>query len=416
MKILHISTFDTCGGAAIAAYRLHEGLLQAGADSRMLVAKKLSDDDTVIGSRSLLSVGKMRMRAELDKLPLALYPGRRREIFSAQWVPGGIGRMVARIDPDVVNLHWICNGYIPIQGLREIKRPIVWTLHDMWPFTGGCHFSMCDEAYTGSCGSCPALDSRKDRDLSRRVWERKKKAWERVDIVPVSPSRWLAKRAEASSLLKGRDIRCIAHGLDTVRYSPRARTEARGRLGLSRRAKIVLFGAISSNLDTRKGAGMLPQALNLINKNRIEGEIEAVIWGWRQSDSPPPDFGCGTRRLGHVREDMLIDLYSAADVLVIPSREEAFGQVAAEALSCGTPVATFDTTGLKDVVDHKENGYRARCFDPADLAEGIMWLLEDDERRRELSKNARQKAVKKYDLLEQAREYKKLYKDIIERR
>jgi hypothetical protein len=180
MKVLHLSTFDLAGGAARAAYRIHQGLLRFDIDSQMVVQHKQSRDPTVITAESKL-VAKLRSIG--DSTVLKFYQ-HRQQIFSPQWFPDNLLRSVNRFTPDIINLNWVCNGFVPVEALTKFKQPLVWTLQDMWAFTGGCHYTLGCDLYKVSCGNCPQLQSNRDADLSRSVWRRKTKAWNAPERPP----------------------------------------------------------------------------------------------------------------------------------------------------------------------------------------------------------------------------------------
>ena len=196
MKILHLSTSDIEGGAARAAYRLHKGLQTIDVPSQMLVRAKLSNDKTVIPQKTILT----KLGPPSSSLPLKFYPNRDRTMFSPQWFPDEIAKKVTQINPDIINLHWITNGFLQIETLKKFKKPLVWTLHDMWPFTGGCHYAQECDRYTNSCGTCPQLKSKRNWDLSRWIWKRKNQGWSDLNLTIVSPSIWLAECAKSSTV------------------------------------------------------------------------------------------------------------------------------------------------------------------------------------------------------------------------
>ncbi|MDP5337685.1 MAG: glycosyltransferase, partial [Nodularia sp. (in: cyanobacteria)] len=221
IKPLLINTNDIDGGAARAAYRLHQGLQKINIDSTMLVGNKTSDDITVLGANSKLDKGWAKIAPTLDSLPLKFYPQRNDKlIFSLQWLPDQLAAQIAQSNPDVINLHWINGGYLRIETLAKFKKPIVWTLHDMWAFTGGCHYSGGCDKYTKSCGACPQLGSQREGDISRWIWQRKAKAWENINLTIVTPSLWLADCARKSILFQNLRIEVIPNGLDTEVYKP----------------------------------------------------------------------------------------------------------------------------------------------------------------------------------------------------
>lgn len=202
MNTLVLSTFDIDGGAARAAYRLHLGLQSCGLNSKMMVQYKSSNDKTVLEPFSNLDKWVNRLRPRLDGLPLQLYPRRNCSIFSCQWLPDFIEPKLKHLSLDVINLHWNCGGFLRIESLAKFNIPLIWTIHDMWAFTGGCHYSQNCNRYTNSCGSCFQLHSDNAHDLSQWIWQRKAKAWRGLDLTIVAPSAWLAECARSSSLFR----------------------------------------------------------------------------------------------------------------------------------------------------------------------------------------------------------------------
>jgi len=412
MKVLHISTSDTNGGAARATYRLHKGLQNINVNSQMLVQEKYSNDIKVLAPKTRLSQGIARAKLTFDALPLKLYSQRDRTTFSLQWLPDGIIPKVTQAEPDIIHLHWISGSFIQIETITKLKHPLVWTLHDMWAFTGGCHTSGECDRYTKSCGTCPLLASRKDWDLSRWVWQRKAKAWRDLNLTVVTPSSWLAKCASSSSLFQDLPIKVIPNGLDTQSYRPINQRLARQLLNLPQDKQLVLFGALEATSNRRKGFHLLQAALQELSKSGWKDKLEAVIFGASQPQSPS-DMGLTAHYLGHLHDDLsLAVVYSAADVMVVPSFQEAFGQTASESLACGTPVVAFNATGLKDIVDHQFNGYLAKPYEAEDLAKGIAWMLENPDRYQKLSHCAHEKAEKEFTLEIQANRYLNLYESL----
>ncbi|MGL5874472.1 MAG: glycosyltransferase family 4 protein [Xenococcaceae cyanobacterium] len=408
MKILHLSTSDLEGGAARSAYRLHRGLQNLGVTSQMLVRAKDSVDPTVIADPHPLT----KLGPQLNNLPLKLYPQHNGQLFAPQWFPDALASKVEQIDPDLINLHWICNGFLQIETPIKFKKPIVWTLHDMWAFTGGCHYTQDCDRYTSSCGACPQLNSNKSKDLSSWVWQRKLKAWQQLNLTLVSPSIWLAECARASPIFAKFPIEVIPHGLNTEKYQPIEQKLARKMLQLPHDKQLVAFGS-GGVTEPNKGFHFLESALQQLSQTGWQDKIELVVFGSSQSQSKS-DLGFKTHYLGRFHDDLsLAIVYSSADVLVVPSKQEAFGQTASEALACGTPVVAFKTTGLKDIVDSQENGYLARPFEVEDLARGIAWVLEDSDRHRQMRDRARQKATKAFSIELQAHRYLSLFDRIL---
>jgi glycosyltransferase involved in cell wall biosynthesis len=416
MKILLISTSDLRGGAARSGYRLHRGLVESGIDSRMLVQTKVSDDRTVIAAQSKIQRGLANLRPTIDVLPLEFYRKRDRTPYNyaIQWQRDRVIQQVGQINPDIINLHWICGGYLQIETIAKFKKPIVWTLHDMWAFTGGCHYDLECGKYKSNCGNCPILSSNRDWDLSRWIWQRKAKALQNADLTVVTPSNWLAECAKNSSLFANRRVEVIPYGLDTQQFKPIDKTIARDILGLPQDKALVLFGASTANAYKRKGFHLLQPALQIFsNSEKIALDVELVIFGSSEPENPP-NFGFKSRYMGKLNDDIsLVLLYSAADVFVAPSTQDNFPNTILEALACGTPVVAFNIGGVKDQIDDRITGYIARPFEPEDLADGIKWILIDRDRHYSLCKQARVKAERDFQLKTQAELYIQLFQDIL---
>ncbi|MCT7958183.1 glycosyltransferase family 4 protein [Laspinema palackyanum] len=414
MKVLLISASDWEGGAARSAYRLHQGLQEIGSDSQILVQTKLSDDRRVIVQNSSLAKDFAKLRPNLNRLPMFIHPNRIRDVFSPQWIPDGIAAQVNKIAPDVINLHWVCGGYLQIETLAHLKQPIVWTFHDMWGFTGGCHFSGNCDRYTESCGTCPQLDSQRNWDISRWVWQRKAKAWKNLKLTIVTPSHWLAKQAQASSLFKEVPVEVIPYGLNTETYKPMDRAIARDLLKLPQDKQLILFGALNATTDPRKGFHLLQPALQQLSQSQWKEQIELVVFGASRA-TEGTELGFKSHYLGKLNDELSLALvYSAADVFILPSIQDTLPNTVMEALACGTPCVGFNIGGVPDMIEHQTNGYLAKPFEIEDLARGIVWILENSERYQKLSHQAREKVEREYTLERQARRYSDLFNQVMD--
>lgn len=414
MKVLIISAKDLGGGAARAAYRLHQGLLAAKVNSQMLVQNKQGDDCTVIAPQGKLQRGVAAIKPALDQFPLALYRQRDRtiNIYSSSWLPNQVLDKIEEINPDLINLHWVCGGFMPIEALGKLKQPLVWTLHDMWAFTGGCHYNGKCDRYQESCGACPQLGSSRNWDLSRWNWQRKLKAWQNLNLTVVTPSKWLADCARSSSLFKDIPIKVIGNGIDPQIYQPHPTQIARKILNLPLDKKIILFGAFNSTQDKRKGFNLLLQALQALQAKVAKKEIELVIFG-ASAPLNPPDFGFKAHYTGKLNDDVALSLlYSAADVFVAPSIQDNLPNTILESLFCGTPCVAFNIGGMPDLIEHQQNGYLAQPFVPEDLAKGIEWIMAENQRHQQLAAASRKKAIAQFDLERQTQKYLRVFTNL----
>jgi glycosyltransferase involved in cell wall biosynthesis len=409
MKILIVSKYDKDGGAALAAYRLHKSLLSAGMNSQMVVQKKMADDFTVIGAVSLKQKLLEAVSYYIDQLPAYFYKNRSPYLFSPAWFSSGdILKQIKILDPDIVHIHWSCKGMLSVKDIGKIKAPIVFTMHDSWLFTGGCHIPWECKNYRTKCGRCPTLASSSIRDLSSNGFNRKIKLFSKKrNITLVAVSKWLQTCAMASAVFDGKEVLSLPNAIMTEEFKPIDKAVAKKVLNLNNK-KYILFGALSATSDLNKGYKELFEALNQLSLDNVE----IIIFG---SNRPEKELFSQYKvhYMGRLNDVLSLRvLYSAADVMVVPSLMEAFGQTASESMSCGTPVVAFDTSGLRDIVDHKENGYLAEAFETADLANGIEWVLSS-QRYDDLSLNARQKVLRNFDGKVVAEAYRTIYQNIM---
>ncbi len=415
MRVLHLSTTDTRGGAARGAYYQHRALLEQGVDSQMLVAAKYSNDPTVLGpTASMKRTFVQALRAKIDDLPLVIY--RRPKVhalYSCSWLPSWVGSVVEKVQPDIVNLHWINDGFLRPETLRLFNRPIVWTLRDMWSFTGGCHNTFGCDRFESKCGACPSLSSTAANDYSRLLWHRKKRAWSDVNLTVVGLSSWVADNAARSSLFRHRHIEVIGNTIDFNAYKPIEQRVARHILNIDPDATVITFGAMNALSDSVKGFDYLSDATRQLRHELGERKLQLLLFGASEPETPP-DIGIPVKYLGVLHDDSAIALaYAAGDLTVVPSRQETFPKTALESMGCARAVVAFDNSGVRDVIVHKECGYLAAAFDPNDFAAGMHWLLEDKIRLAQQSCNARQIAVSNYTPDKIAQKYVKLYESLL---
>lgn len=412
MKALHLATYEGTG-AGRAAARLHWGLLRKNIDSSMLLLQKSSQHNSMVElDKTTVFFKKVQEKLLGRTLSQTIAQNK---TFSINTTPSLMLNRVQSLNPSIINLHWVGWEFLRIEDISKLQVPLVWTLQDMWAFTGGCHYSEQCDLYTKACGSCPQLKGGKEADLSRWVWQRKAQAWQNLDLTIVAPSQWMADCATSSSLFSNLRIEIIPFCLDTEQFQPIPPNNARAVLGLPQDKQLILFGALSATEDPRKGFQFLIPALQSLSHSGWRDKVELVVFGSSQPEKPI-DLGFKTHYLGSLKDNGLQQAYSAADVMIVPSVQESFGQTASEALACGTPVIAFKATGLKDIVEHQISGYLAKPYEVKDLAQGIAWILEDANRHQQLCLNARQRAVKQFSLEVQARQYISLYQELLAQR
>ena len=335
--------------------------------------------------------------------------------FSTGIVSGLDYDVIKDINPDIIHLHWICGGCVAVDDLKMLskKYPVVWTLHDSWAFTGGCHIPHECKKYETECHTCLKVPRKFLFDISKYIFHKKRKYYT-SDIKIISPSRWMAECAKKSMLLRGNDIRVIPNGLDLQQYQVRDKLFARQLFNLKTNKKIILFGAMSVS-DENKGFKYLCRAIQLLYKHSADKEcIEVVVFGAGRLEESV-DFGFRPRYIGALHDEVALNLlYSAADVMVVPSKSESFGQTVMESMASGTPCVAFNCTGVKDIIDHMTNGYLARPYEPEDIAAGIEYVINHRERWTVLSQKAREKVLRSFEIGIVAQKYKALYEEVLE--
>ena len=418
IKVLSVCTSDSSGGAARAAYRTHLAVHQFGIDSRMFVKDKKTSDERVISLNSFIPHSVMyrvfdwmrnKAKNKWQQFQWKPYLGKG-PFFMSDLRSTDICGALRKIDYDVLHLHWINLRFLSLKELPK-NKPIVWTLHDSWPFCGVCHLPMDCLAYRDGCGCCPALGSVNPKDLSHRVWDSKRKIYRDLDLHIVAPSTWLAECVRQSSLLGGSDIRVIPNCLDTDAFCPGSREVACRRLGLNPQKRHILFGAMNAVEDKNKGFDYLEEALTRMGPLMSE-DTDLVAFG-TNSVIPEEIGGLKVKSLGHLNNVVdVVTAYQAADVTVIPSLSENLSYTVMESLSCGIPAVAFNIGGNGDLIDHQVNGYLAINRDIEDLSKGIIWCL-DNNKDGILSRNARKKVLENYTPEVVGRQYAELYSSLL---
>ncbi|MEE0922290.1 MAG: glycosyltransferase [Paludibacteraceae bacterium] len=436
MKVLFVNTNDTSGGAARAAVRIMDGVEQQGVMPQMLVKDKYSNSEKVIALQQFLSKNRLyhftdwiaaKIKNKWQYLQWRPYCTTQENVFMSDSRGTRLGGALQKLDYDVLHLHWINQRFIQLHDLPKDK-PVVWTLHDSWPFCGVCHYFIDCERYKTHCSDCPMLHSGKEKDLAYSIFEEKMRAYRDLKLHIVTPSRWLGECAKQSALFGRFPVTIIPNCLETDVYRPLSEQEINERLSVAiehnpalhnvkraageKAAKpLILYGAMNAATDRRKGFISLLSALQKLDRQGFEANL--VVFGASESDLPMQFEHINVHFVGYISDtDILVTLYNLADVMLVPSLTENLSCAIMESLSCGTPVCCFDIGGNSDMVDHQVNGYLAKEKDSEDLAKGILWCL-DNNKDGSLSAAARQKVLDNYTIERVGKQYTKLYESIM---
>lgn len=419
LRVVHINNSDVRGGAAVAANRLNVALRNFGVDSSMLVQEAVSDAENIVqAGDGKLYKGKAFTRFVLERL--TFLPYERNSVLRFAFSPANTGLDITKHplvqEADIVHLHWINQGYLSLKSLKKLfdtGKPVVWTLHDMWPFTGGCHYSGTCLEFLERCSFCPYLRKPSKNDLSSRQFDLKKKLYRDVKLHPVACSKWLRALSSESSLFRNKEVSAIPNPIDVDVFKPLDRAECRKSLGLPQDKKLLLFGAANVN-DMRKGARYLFEALNILIDSFpvFKEKVEVMVFG-KMSQDTKAGIQLGIHNLKYVSNiEELVKIYNAADIFVLPSLQDNLPNTVMESMACGTPVVAFSTGGVPEMVKHLHTGFLAESKNALNLATGIYEtiFLSDMEQMR---KNAREKVLAEYTSDVVARQYVEVYEKLL---
>lgn len=422
MKVTIINTWEQKGGAAVAASRLMHALNKSGIEATMLVRDKQSNNKHVVASNtSWLSKKINFVRFAWERLIILLNNGwNRSAVFQVSIANTGtdISNHPIIREADIIHLHWINQGFLSLEDIKKLAqlgKPIVWTMHDMWPFTGICHYAGGCENYKTTCGNCILLQSDKMNDLSNKIFRNKKGILIDSGVTFVGCSKWIADNALNSSLTTGHDVMSIPNAIDTTVYKPINEIQARTNLKLPQDKNLLLFGAANIS-DPRKGLNLFLEALYIIKKRNpdLAEKLNVVTFGKIDCDIIAR-FPVLVKPMGFMTdEEQIVKLYNAADIYIIPSLEDNLPNTIMESMACGLPCVGFATGGIPEMIDHKVNGYVTRYKDAADLAQGIEWVLTNKDLLH-LQDECVKKVQSSYTEQVVAREYISLYKKLLAR-
>jgi glycosyltransferase involved in cell wall biosynthesis len=418
MRVVHLNYSDVYGGAAIACMRIHEALLEIGIDSGVLVLHSRKHDK---GIQTIHDTGYKRLLSTtqfiLDRITNKVFVKSGTVPFSTGFFGWDISNHPLIQQADILHLHWIHHNYISLESLKKIvslKKPVCWTLHDGWVFTGGCHIRNGCMRYMTGCGECPVLFFSHENDLSRKQFLRKKNIFDSFNCTFISPSQWLKETAMESPMLAHHNAVRIPNPVDTTIFKPADKTAARKQLNLPLDKKIIIYGLIHFKTIKHKGLPYISSVAKLLSGKRFFSNDSILFIGLgakktKINDTEPFQHIA----TGYVAKPEIVSLYySAADLFLAPFLEDNFPNTVLESLSCGTPVVGFAAGGIPEMVTHKENGYLAQTGSAEDLTNGIRWILEDEGKSAALSENARRKVLSEYSFPIIGAEYKRLYNSL----
>lgn len=412
MRVLHLVGGDLSGGAARGAYWLHNALLEQGVDSWLLcdTASRIGNEENV----SFFCDGysekiKKACRILSERMILSFFNAKKKNgmLFSSGIFGVDFTKHPLYLEADIIHLHWINGAYISPSIFRKIKKPVVWTVRDMWPFSGGCHYSLGCDKYKTKCCLCPTIDSSRHYDISTYIQKMKRKYINKLNITAVGISNWISDCIKESLIFSGKNVITIPNTIDSDLFKPVEKRIAKDFFSIKNKS-IIAVGAQNTE-DLYKGMDELHNALcSLKNKNDyhilIFGNTNKKYWD---------TTGISYTLLGFLNDIYSLQLvYSAADVFVAPSKYEAFGKTIAEAMSCQTPVVAFNTTGPIDIIDHCINGYLAEPYSYIDLAFGIEWVV-NNSKKLNMGGNAREKIETVFSPTITASAYISLYDSLL---
>ena len=410
MKILHLGYSDSKGGAAIAMMRLHKSLIEKNIDSNILVAEKNSNDPKVIGPTKSLEIILNDLKKILVRQKKFIFKSNDSFSHSLNFFGSNIVDKINKINPDIVNLHWVNNELLSIAQIGKIKQPIVWTFVDMWPMCGGEHYTETTRYKDGYLKNNRETQSR-GIDLNRIIWSKKKKEWKSKIKKIVCISDWLEKKTKESDLFRDKDISKINCNIDLNEWKPIDKNVAKKILNLPLDKKFFLFLSTNGVNYKRKGFRYVDSALKKLSSKR--SDFELIIVG-RKSIMDKKEYNF--RFIDKILDGNPVELrllYSACEAVLMPSTIEAFGQVALEASSCGIPTVGFKDTGIEDIIEHKVNGFLSNYLDQDDFDKGVNWTLNlNEEDSKNIYKSCLAIVDKKFSNNFIAEKYIELYKSI----
>ena len=412
MKIVILSTYDQKGGAAIAAFRLAKSLNKLdGVQANLLVKQKDSAESFVVQSSSGFlanlknkwnEIWERFLFMRMEKDPSVRFQ------FSIANTGQAISEHQLVREADIIHMHWINQAFVSlkeISRLQTLGKPLIWTLHDMWAFTGGEHYSTT-ESHTEEAGNSEMLKNPSPNDLSHELWKKKKESYKAIDFITCSA--WLKSCADKSSLLKDFHIEAIPNPIDTKFFTKRsASIEAFGK-----KDKLnILFGAFNVQ-DPRKGFKYLAEALNMIPKEYQE-QLNLLIVG-KAAGIEEYGLNVSFEPLGTISQSKMPELYSSTQLMLVPSLQDNLPNTIMEAMSCECPVLAFRTGGIPEMIEHGENGYLVEPKSALGISQYLQAFI-DSSQKEEMGIVARKKVLDSYEELKVARIHLNHYQKLLDK-
>lgn len=417
MRILHLNTSASTGGAARAMLALHAALRAFGCDSRIL-SLEARPGEPGAEAVPLTAFGRALRRAKDERWVWS----NRTDLSNTHYtlIDHGADALAHPLvrEADVLHLHWT-TGLLSIGEIGEILasgKPCAWTFHDEWAYTGGCHFSAGCDAWRAACDSCPQLRS-DPRRLVARQFARKKSAYARGQCTVVAPSRWIAARSRTSALLSHMPAVVIENGVDLENFHPSRRAAGRAELGVDDATAVLVFGA-GAAAERRKGMRELREALSILERERAPLGLSTVAWkAVVVGDPNGVEMPQGAVVLGHIADRArLASIVAAADLALLPSLEDNLPNAVSEALACGTACVAFAAGGVPEMLEGVPGCGLAAVGDARDFAREIAARLRELDATRASSSARRKVAEARYSTERCAHRHHDLYQRLRARR
>jgi glycosyltransferase involved in cell wall biosynthesis len=415
MKVVHITTSVV---EQSACTRISDALNEIGVESKILVLQKNGIVKNEFSIKSPISKRISKFINLLESKFIQSYKSKYKPVFSISSYGVNILKNKYVKDADIIHIHWINGGFLSIRQIYKLYKSgkkIVWTIHDSWSFTGGCHVRYGCEKYSNKCGQCLVLQSKNKFDISRIQWLIKKKYYNKMNFVVVAPSNKHAEFAKKSSLLKDKQIYVVNNPLDFNKFRPINKKIARSILNLNSNKKIIAFGALNPISAPYKGFDYLYKAFKIMKEDNEEivNNIELLIFGANECKQIE-DLGYKVKCLGRLNDEVsLVLTYSSSDIYISPSIEESFGQTYLESIACGTPAVGFNNTGAEDIVQNNKNGFLIQYKNYEELKDILLFISKNDFQKKLDFNN--ESFLNKFSYKKIAKDYLCIYNSLLER-